>query len=358
MILCWAVDFSNIGGEGSLSRAYVSRVLNYYNQKIVVITPQKIYLLKQKRILSIKRNNVSSTPMQESKNLFSQRFFYPLIGSWLLFRNKKKFKKRIYLNYVPLWLFPLFLISKIGSFELGPVVGGIFYWRKERNLTGNLFRVKFMKFFYRLSIFIIRLFKIRITSSSRSLYKYLKFHNVKVSAHSINLLSYDKKPTNNQENEREYDFILYYRKHQSKYPNFTSTLAKALHNSGYKVCTYGEIIEDSPIDQKGYIKKKKLLKIFSNTKIFINIADNPENLSVFDAISNGCLVLNITESSYNQDDGVYLCNKLEDIQKFAECTILRDIKLNKINYKKINKSILQKRKEVKKNIERYFLSLQ
>ena len=242
MILCWAVDFEGIGGEGSLARSYAIKISSFFNEKAIVVTPQKIYLIKKNRILSMsrkkQRNNIS---MQESKYLFAQRFIYPFTGFFLLYSLKKKYKKRIYLNYLPLWLFPIFVFAKLGNFRLGPIVGGIFHWNKNRSIAANFFRIYLMGFCYRISIIIIKFMNIDVLASSKSLNDYLRRHKIEPSAYSLNLnvsrQLFDKEIIFRN---KEFDFVFYYRDHPSKYPNSTKSCVSDLEKKGFKVLTFGE----------------------------------------------------------------------------------------------------------------------
>tara|TARA_A100001035_G_C27743636_1_gene482891 strand:- start:24 stop:1091 length:1068 start_codon:yes stop_codon:yes gene_type:complete len=347
MILCWAIEFDNLGGEGILARTYIKKLSKSVHEKIIVITPSKIFLVKESRIKSSIRKNRSHASMQQSKNLFKQRFIYPLEGIFILFLNRG-FKKKIYLNYLPLWQFPIFLMSKIFQFQLGPIVGGVFNKSRYKNLSSNFVRVYLMRFFYFLSVLIIKIFKIKVIAANSSIDQYLKGFNIFPEVSSINLLP-SKENVLRGEVLKDIDIVLYFRNHDSKYPIETKKIAKYFSDIGYKVIIFGEKYASGNIKHLGYIDKNSLIDLFSRSKIFINLADNPENLTVFDAISQDCFVVNVVGMEL-KNELIHTCKKFSDI-KVLVGNLLR--KKNP-NYQNFSLSIQKKQKQVELDLEDFF----
>lgn len=359
MILSWAVDFNNIGGEGLLARAYAIKLSEYYKEKITVITPHKIHIVSGNRILSLYRNRKNFLPMQESKKLFSQRFVYPLFGFFLLLKYRKKYDKRFYLNYIPLWLFPIFIFSYIAKFHLGPIVGGIFQWNNNKSFLSNFFRVYIMRLAFKISIFFIKFLKLNVLSSSATIHNYLLDNRVKPMASSLNLLpsmSIFSKFDSLKENSKKIDFAFYYRSHPSKYPDITIDVALKLKKIGYKVVVFGEKMRLNSEEQIGYINKKELLKLFKKSKIFVNIADNPENLTVFDAISQGCEVINISKSNYDKDIGIHICTDMNNLLYFCS-HIEKNMQNSSGRQIEINNYFLNKQKSVDVALQKYLKTI-
>ncbi len=347
MILCWAIEFDNLGGEGILARSFIIKLSTVTNKKIFVITPSKIFLIKKSRVISLKRKNRSNISMQRSKNLFKQRFLYPIEGILILLLNRR-FEDRLYLNYLPLWQFPIFLMSVLCKFKLGPIVGGIFKESKYRTISRNFLRVHLMKVFYFISVLIIKIFNIKVIAANSSIDKFLKGFSIFPAVSSINLL-----PSQNnifeEEILRDIDIVFYYRNHDSKYPNETKKISKYFSDLGYKVFIFGEKFESKKINHLGYIDRNELIDIFRRSKVFINLADNPENLTVFDAISQNCFVVNILEMKL-KSDLIYVCNNIDDFK-----VVVEDI-LSKKNYSYQNNSLLfrKKQRQVDQDLEDFF----
>tara|TARA_B100000242_G_scaffold227337_1_gene167711 strand:- start:14060 stop:15121 length:1062 start_codon:yes stop_codon:yes gene_type:complete len=347
MILCWAIEFDNLGGEGILARTFIKNLASVTDKKIFIVTPNKVFLIKKSRIICLKRKKRKDISMQKSKNLFKQRFVYPLEGVSILFRNKK-FKKKIYLNYLPLWQFPLFLLSKLLKFDLGPIVGGVFYRNKYKSLLNILARVYIMKFFYFLSAFVIKTFNIEIVSANSAINNFLEKQKIFSVVSPINLLAVDNYHDSVESKKRDIDVIFYYRRHDSKYPILTMNLASSLSKKGKNVFIFGEKFEANYLNQVGYVSKDRLLDIFSKSKIFINLADNPENLTVYDAISRNCSVVNIFDVPY-KSELIHTCKDIDEIEDF----VLDLLKNNDFSSQKSLKLFQEKRMQVSKDLQEF-----
>ena len=94
--IAWCCDYRKDTGEGLLARKFVKKY--FKNQKIKIFFPKKNFLLKN--------------------------YLFPYFGIIILWFYYLTEKKTIYINYLPLWNFPIFIFCPPKTI-FGPITGSI-----------------------------------------------------------------------------------------------------------------------------------------------------------------------------------------------------------------------------------------
>tara|TARA_B100000700_G_C15017211_1_gene843893 strand:- start:679 stop:1596 length:918 start_codon:yes stop_codon:yes gene_type:complete len=264
-IYFWACDISDNSGEGILANLFLRK---YFSNK------KKIKLINiNKKNKNQKRNN-----FVKNKRKFDSiyhKYIFPFIGIlnlWLKFFQSKKI---CYLNYLPLWNFIIFLLLPPKTI-LGPITGTAF-----RDNYINIFN-----FFEKISLIIIKFrYKKVIFSTNFYTKKYLLSKKDFKSDFILNDFKIEK-----ARRQKKYDFVIYYRKNSKLQKDYINNIIYNLGKFNYKFAIIGDKIKITQGKNFGYVNRKKVKKIISQSKFGIS---NPENLYSFfvqDCLSYNLLV--------------------------------------------------------------------
>ncbi len=316
-IFIWCCDLNKNSGEGIVANKFIND-LKLYNSN---------YKLK------------ICSPENKKGNVLIERFVYPLIGLFYLWKIYlfTKNKKICYVNYLPFWNFVLFLLLPPKTI-LGPITGGSLFLKKP--FTNYFVRKYLLNFLYYLSSLIIKIKGTNLLFSTDLLKNKFKKNN----KHYFNYVLKDLK-IKKIIHPKKYDLIFYLRDHKNKNIQLQINLANKLSKK-FKIVTVGKNIQNFNIKNLGYIKREKLMKILKETKFaFLS----PENLYSFFALD-----------SINCNTNIFF-NKYENYKKSAIKGIyfVRYEDTNKL-YVEVKKQLMKKfvfiikHKPYRKKFKNYF----
>ncbi len=260
----WACDISHYTGEGNLGNLFIKKKLKpFYDLKI--IKPKSKIIIKN--------------------SILKNRYIRPIIGIFYCWKFYLLGKKVCYLNYLPLWNLPIFILIPPSSL-LGPITGGSNY-KKECSINYFL-REYFFPVLYKLSICVINIRKFRTVFSTSLLKKYINIDLKKNSDFNFFLEGLTKKESLKKKTN---DFIIYYRKHKNKQKLYPIDFIRKLINHKFKLLVVGDRFNEHGVKNLGYLNKKKLRNILSKTKIFISSGENIFNFFAIDCINNNVKIL-------------------------------------------------------------------
>lgn len=251
-IYIWCSDKNTNSGEGILANKFIHdlKKININFKYIIKYSKNhKFYFLR--KILGIN----------------FERFFVPISGViylWFIYISKNN-KKLCYVNYLPLWNFLIFLLLPPKTI-LGPVTGGSRFLKKP--LINYLIRNYILKFFFKISLFIINFRYEKILFSTNL----LENNNSKNINFYFNYVLKDIECKKNLK-KRKYDLIFYLRKHSNKSTDLQVLLANKLA-SKFKVITVGKKINNKLIKNLGYISRKSLKYKLKETKFAFLSTEN------------------------------------------------------------------------------------
>lgn len=291
--IIWASNLSAKTGEGILARKFLEFFL-----EINKISNCKIKTYEQEFILTNKKN----FPKIIERNNFTHKYFGPLYGVLYLLLNRKK--NIIFANYLPLWNFLIFLFLPSNTI-LGPITGGV-YNGKSKSI--NFFiRKHIFPILYRISVFIIyyKFKKVIFSNSILKSYVPKKFFNktlfnfVLVNFHTMK--TYDKY----NKKKKDYDFIFYNNNHETKYDKDRLEIINKL-SIKYKICVVGDFYDNINVVNLGYVQRKIVYKLLSQSKIAINSSENFYSLFAIDSVNCGAkLLYDINSSKYYKNISNY-----------------------------------------------------
>ena len=179
----WCCDYKTETGEGQLARKYLNKY--FYDKKVKVRFPKKEFLFKD--------------------------YFYQYFGIIILWINYFKGNRVIYVNYLPLWNFPIFLLCPPKTI-FGPITGSI-QINKIRGFKSFL-RLIIFPLFYKISLIFLNLRCKKIIFSTNILKNSISNKILKKSL--LNFILLDFKSYKSKLKKR-YDLIVYFRKHENKF---------------------------------------------------------------------------------------------------------------------------------------------
>ncbi len=203
----WCSDYDNISGEGQLAKKFV---------KSLKLKKIKIY--------------------KPSCNFFLSEYLYPYYGIIILWFFYLQGHRTIYVNYLPLWNVPIFLLSPPKTI-FGPITGSI-QINKLRGLK-SLIRYCIFPFLYKLSLYLLKFKGNKVTFATNILSKYTK--NIINKNIEINfVLKNIKLKKNKKKNKKIYDLIVYYRNHENKFFQHHFKLINRFLEKKKKVIIFGD----------------------------------------------------------------------------------------------------------------------
>ena len=257
-IVFWACDYSNKTGEGNLARKFVKDEYSNKNIKIKSFKPD---------------------------HLLNYKYVTPFIG--ILYCWKYYLRGYIcgYINYLPLWNFLIFLLLPPKTI-LGPITGGAFFNRT--NYTNFLIRRFFFPIFYKFSEILINIRKNRnIIFSTNLLKKNLSKKTINKSKFNFIIKNFRFKKIK----KKKIDFLIYYRAHKNKILLFNYDLIKKLINLKFKIFVVGDKLELNGVKNLGYIDKKRLNILQSQSKYTFYSGENIYSFFILECISNHVKIL-------------------------------------------------------------------
>ena len=259
-IIRWTCDYSEDSGEGALAKKFINE--RFDKKKITIIKPQ-------------------------SKNLLSYKYITPLIGIYNCWKYYIKGHKIGYINYLPLWNFFIFILLPPKTI-FGPITGGSNF-TNIINIS-NFTRKFIFPLFYKISELFLNIRikeKQKICFSTELLKQYLFNKTIKKSYFNYvfkNFKFYKKK-------KKKIDFLIYYRTHNNKMSFFNYQLIRKLIILNYVIVIVGDKLPIKGLKNKGYIKKKQILKLQSLSKYTISSGENVNSLFILESISNHVRIL-------------------------------------------------------------------
>ncbi len=257
-IVFWACDYSNKTGEGNLARKFIQD--KFINIKV------EIKFLK-------------------SDNPFNYKYIVPFLGIINCWKYFFKGYSCGYLNYLPLWNFIIFLLLPPKTI-LGPITGGAYFNKSSK--INYFIRRFFFPIFYKLSEFFLNIRKDDdIIFSTDLLKKNLSNKTKKKSVFNFVIKNFKFK----KYKKKKIDFLIYHRKHDNKVSFFNYDLIKKLIKMKFRIFVVGDILKLRGIKNLGYINKRKIDILQSQSKYTINSGENIYSFFTLECISNHVKIL-------------------------------------------------------------------
>ena len=254
---CWCSDYQTTTGEGRLGRSFLDNLSS--SNKLYFYSTNKF--IKNKLLFKI----------------LNYKYISPFIGivfCWSIFLNNKR---PIYVNYLPFWNFFLFIFLPPKTI-FGPITGGAnFTKEKQFYVRKYLFPI-----LYKISEFFLNLRNVNIIFSTDLLKKHLSKLTIKRSNFNyiLKLISTKKKQNKN------IDFLIYYRNHHNKKSFFSIDLIKKLIKLNFKVHIVGDRLNVHHIVNHGYVSNKKINNLLSKTYYSLASNENIYGLFTMECINN------------------------------------------------------------------------
>ena len=247
---CWCCEYNNSTGEGLLAKKFINKY--YKNKKIKILFPKKKFFLKE--------------------------YFYQYVGIIILWFYYLKGKKIIYLNYLPLWNLPIFILCPPKTI-FGPITGSI----QINKISGikSIIRYFLFPFFYKLSLIFLNIRCKKIIFATNILKKYLSKNILKKSLLNFVLLDFKM---NNHKIKKKYDLIVYFRKHENKFFEHHIKLITNFISKNKKVIVVGDELKVNSIKHFGKINKIYLIKLIKKSKYSLSGDDNLLSLFNIDCL--------------------------------------------------------------------------
>ena len=330
----WANDLRSNSGEGILGNHFLSKIIK--KDKVFFIkTPfEEFYIIKNEKKNSLKKKNIQNFMFKYILNVLN------IFNIWLNHLNNKKV---IFINFLPLWNIFLFMLLPSKTI-LGPITGS--NKSNSKTVIQKFFRNILFPFFYKISIFIIY-HKFKKAIFSTNLLKKVinkKYKNKFLFNFVIDI--YDKKSINKK---KSIDLLFYNRDHPNKTDDSQIKLIKKFKNK-FIIYIVGNKLNLEGVTNLGFVKRKKIITLLSQTKFVLNSSENFYTLFVIDALSNGCNVINNNLVKLD----LFKKNKFIILKKDINKNIfLVNKALNNFQFKGHNKITTKKYLNLKKDIKNY-----
>lgn len=251
--ICWCNDFSKSSGEGQLANKFLN----------------KYYKHKKKKIITI-----------ECKYVLSD-YFNQIIGLFILWYYFFKGKKLVYINYLPLWNVIIFLLSPPNT-EFGPITGSI----QINEITGfkSLSRRYFFPILYKISLMILYKRSKYIIFSTNILKRFINKKFLKKTKFNFILENFKFKKIFRK--RKEYDLIIYYRKHENKFFGHHYKLINNFIEKKKKIIVFGDKINIRGVLQLGKLKRKDVSKLITKSRYALSGDDNLLSLFNLECLEN------------------------------------------------------------------------
>lgn len=314
----WACDFQNNTGEGLLAREFLFFFLKKNKIRDVKIeTPHACFKFKKNTFKKYKKKFFL-------KNSFYYKYITPFVGIYKTYLNSYFLgRKTVYINFLPIWNFILFLIIPNKTI-FGPITGSDHYM-SINNFNNNV-RKYFFPFFNLISKSIIKNKNNLIFSTN------LVNYNFSNAIKNFQLIYFINRKVLKKKTNKKVDYLFYYRNHPNKNQKNFFLFLKIMRENGKIIKICGDKLNDFGSDNLGFLNKKKLNKLLSETKFVIASNENPISFFVQQAILNNVYVI------FDKQNKNLVKKYYENYNLFNFSSI------NNLNYKKIKFNTLKLKK--------------
>ena len=255
--IAWCCDYRKDTGEGLLARKFVKKY--FKNQKIKIFFPKKNFLLKN--------------------------YLFPYFGIIILWFYYLTGKKTIYINYLPLWNFPIFIFCPPKTI-FGPITGSIQI--NKINSLKSIIRLILFPIFYKISLIILNLRCKKILFATNILKKFLYQNILKKSL--LNFILIDFK-VYKKKFRKKYDLIIYFRKHENKFFSHHFKLINDFINKNKKILVIGDVLKINGVNNYGRVKRTNLINLIKQSRFSLSGDDNVLSLFNLECIKHNVKVI-------------------------------------------------------------------
>ncbi len=255
--IAWCCDYRKDTGEGLLARKFVKKY--FKNQKIKIFFPKKNFLLKN--------------------------YLFPYFGIIILWFYYLTGKKTIYINYLPLWNFPIFIFCPPKTI-FGPITGSIQI--NKINSLKSIIRLILFPIFYKISLIILNLRCKKILFATNILKKFLYQDILKKSL--LNFILIDFK-VYKKKFKKKYDLIIYFRKHENKFFNHHFKLINDFINKDKKILVIGDFLKINGVNNYGRVKRTNLINLIKLSRFSLSGDDNALSLFNLECLKHNVKVI-------------------------------------------------------------------
>lgn len=255
--IAWCCDYRKDTGEGLLARKFVKKY--FKNQKIKIFFPKKNFLLKN--------------------------YLFPYFGIIILWFYYLTGKKTIYINYLPLWNFPIFIFCPPKTI-FGPITGSIQI--NKINSLKSIIRLILFPIFYKISLIILNLRCKKILFATNILKKFLYQDILKKSL--LNFILIDFK-VYKKKFKKKYDLIIYFRKHENKFFTHHFKLINDFINKDKKILVIGDVLKINGVNNYGRVKRTNLINLIKLSRFSLSGDDNALSLFNLECLKHNVKVI-------------------------------------------------------------------
>ena len=238
----WCSDYNNISGEGQLARKFVKSLKL---RKIKIHKPLHSFFLSE--------------------------YIYPYFGIIILWFFYLQGHRTIYINYLPLWNIPIFLLCPPKTI-FGPITGSI-QINKLRGLK-SFIRYFIFPCLYKLSLYLLKLKNNKVIFATNILNKHTKNVIKKTNIETNFILKNIKIKRTKKKCKKIYDLIVYYRNHENKFFQHHNDLIDKFLKKNKKVIIFGDYYKFSDTKYIGRLSKKNVENYLKLSKYSLSGDDN------------------------------------------------------------------------------------
>ncbi len=261
----WCNELKKNSGEGELAHKYINHYLK-----------------------GVKKRKVSLY-----KSFLFSEYIYPYLAIVILWYYFLKGFKTVYINYLPLWNTPIFLLCPPNTI-FGPVTGSI-QINKIKNLK-SFFRYFIFPILYKLSLEILNLRREKIIFSTNILKKFVRKRILKKS--EFNFVLNNLKIKKLKKIKKKFDLIVYYRLHENKFHKHHIRIIKDLIKRKKKIIVIGDKIGLKNVVQLKKVGKKQMTKLIMLSKYCLSGDDNLLSFFNLECLKNNVKILSNTKLKF------------------------------------------------------------
>jgi glycosyltransferase involved in cell wall biosynthesis len=311
-LYCWACDTGTNRGEGQLLYKFINENYNHYKSIILKNTFETIVV----------KNNLFDYGKYTKTTLklnFFRCYISPYIGILYLWYKFVLGKPVCYINFLPLWNFPIFLLLPPGTI-LGPITGSV-YDGKIFNIQSFLRKYlipilyfigsKIISFRKQKIIFSTELLKPYIDEKKKLKYKFnYIFQNIKI---------------NNYNQVKDIDLLIYNRNYFNKSNSFFKRIITSFEKDKFNFYYFGDEI-DTPCER--YLKildNNTVQKYLNRTKFTLISNENFHSFYCLEAVKNN-VNLFYNQKQHTNIDWIQNSGKILALNYDAEIETINKIK--------------------------------
>lgn len=287
----WMCDKHSNTGEGNLGSSFIDTFLYNTKKSCIGISINSTKLSVKNFDPDFKKFST----ILNGQHSFYAKYIYPYVGIFHLWVNFFKGKKLIYVNFLPLWNFLIFLLVPPKTI-LGPITGKVNF-SHDSSILDIFFRKYFMKFFFKISLYIIS-FRYQKLIFATSLLKEVLPNNIVnkslfdfvIQGKFSSMVNNLKKPENHIDNkDRNIDCFIYLRKYPNKSYHQILSIIKLLKED-YRVVTFGDKSGIDGIEDLGFIENSKVIELLRKSKVTIASEENIFSMFALESLSSSTIV--------------------------------------------------------------------